>query len=115
MFVTPQLSQIPYDILAWSGIGYAIGRFAEVNAKLAAEVLVIATLANHILFQMANQWIAPKFQISSEAIYTATNAVIAMTTILVCQQLELISRRMAGCLVFTSLAVLLARLKIIAA
>lgn len=113
MIATPQPSHIPYDTLVWGVIGYVAGRFAEVNAKFAAAVLVIASLANHILFQIANHKIGLKFNISSEAVYTATNAVIAMTTILVCQQLELMSRRMAGCLIFTSLAVLAARLKIL--
>ena len=113
MIAIPRLTQLPFDILITGGIGYAIGYLAEINAKFSAQVLVIASLANHILFQIVNHWVRPKLGISAKAIYTGTNSVVAIATILAVTQLELISRRMAGMLIFASLGILAARLKIL--
>jgi hypothetical protein len=110
MIETPQLRQIPFDTIIWGGIGYALGRFAKVDAKLAAAVLIVANIANHILFQSANYCVRPLLEISTEAVYTATNAAISMTTILALRHLNLLSRRVAGSLIFVSIAIVAARL-----
>lgn len=114
MLATPELSQIPFDAMMMGGIGYAIGHLAEANTRLWAAILAIASLANHIFFQAASYWLRPRLNLSSESIYAGTNLAVMATTVLVVRELELISRRMAGILIFASLGILAARLKVIA-
>jgi hypothetical protein len=113
MIATPQLEQIPFETLLFGAIGGALGFLGKVNAKLSVAVLVIANLANHILFQIAHRLIEPKLNISSEATYAATNAVVATITFIAAQQLNLISRRVAGSLMFLSGLIFMARLRVL--
>jgi hypothetical protein len=121
MIPTPQLSQLPFDTLIFSAAGYVMGRLANVNERLAAAVLAIASIANHILFQIVDRWINPQLKdrfelnLSSGAIYTGTNGAVAIATILAAQQLDLLSRHWAGVLIFGSLAIFAARLRVLAA
>lgn len=114
MIPTPQLSQLPFDTLLFGGAGYILGRLSNVNERLLAGVLTIASIANHILFQVANRWIPPYLGFSSEAIYMGTNTLATIATIIAVQQLDLLSRRWAGVLIFGALAVLASRLRILA-
>jgi hypothetical protein len=114
MIPTPQPSQLPFDTLFFGATGYILGRLSHVNERLLAGVLVIASTANHILFQIANRWIQPHLGFSSEAIYTGTNTLATIATIVAAQQLDLLSRHWAGVLIFGSLAILASRLRILA-
>lgn len=121
MIVTPHLSHLPFDIFLYSGAGYLLGRLALVNEHLSAIVLATASIANHIIFQVTNQWIRPfitqKFQLkkdlSSESIYVGTHAVVSILTIIAAQQLNLLSRRVAGLFIFCSLGILGARISLL--
>ncbi len=120
MILTPKLSQISFEALLLGGIGYALGRFANVDPKLSAQVLVIAGLANTILFAVTNYWgrsylnrmIFP-FHVSPQALYVGTNTLVSATAILAAQQLNLISRCVAGGALFVTAAVLLARISLL--
>lgn len=121
MIPTPQLSQLPFDLFIFGAGGYIMGRLTHVNERLSAAVLAIASIANHILFQIVDRWINPKlnekfeFNFSSSAIYTGTNAIVSVATIIAAQQFDLISRSWAGILIFSSLAIFAARLRVLAA
>jgi hypothetical protein len=121
MIPTPQLSQLPFDLFVFAGAGYVFGRLNSVNERLLTGVLAVASIANHILFQIVSRWINPKLNekfelnFSSGAVYTGTNAVVMIATLIAAQQLELLSRNWAGVLIFGSLAIFAARLRVLAA
>lgn len=114
MIPTPQFSQFPIDAFVMGGLGYALSCFNGVDEKLGIGIFVIASLANQILFHAVNYCVSSKLEISASAIYTGTNAAVTMTAIIAARHLELISRRLVGIFMFASLAVLAARLKILA-
>lgn len=121
MISTPQFSQLPFETLILGGLGYTLGRLSKVNEEVSAAVLVIGSIANFILFKISDQWVrpqleklSPQFKVSSEAIYTGTNAITATAAAFAAQHFELISRRMTGITVFAILGVFAARLKILA-
>jgi hypothetical protein len=120
MIAVPERSQILFESLLLGGIGFVGGTISHADAPLAASVLIIGNIANHILFELGDAWVRPQLsslrhslKFSSEAIYVGTNSVVTVATILAAQQLELLSRRMASVLIFMSLAVLAARISIL--
>jgi hypothetical protein len=113
MFDTPRFEQLPVEALVVSGICFGLGRFAHVNAPLAATVALITTLANHLLFQFSDRFIQPLLKLSSEAIYTGTDAIVTITAFVAAEKLNLISRSVEGALIFISLLTLAARIKIL--
>lgn len=121
MITTPKISQIPFDALLKGGIGYVLGSLAGVNEKLSAAVLTIASLVDSILFEIVNRYVLPflnrlahpHFNISPEALYTGTNAIVSTITILAAQNFDLISRRTAGICIFISAAILACRVNLL--
>lgn len=111
MIAIPRLNQLPFDTIILGGSGHLFARLYGMNEHLSTVVLMVAAIANQILFHIADLLIRPRLNISSEAIYTVTNAIVTTSTILAAQQLSLISRRWASLLMFGSLLLLTTRVK----
>lgn len=120
MIAIPKLSHLPFDTLLMGGIGFALGRLAQVNERLSASVLAVTSIANYILFEAANRFVRPflnriirPLEISPEALYTGTNALVWTATILAAQSLDLISGRIAGLGLFVVAGVLATRISLL--
>jgi hypothetical protein len=121
MINIPHANELTSETLLMAGIGFVVGKIMQVNTLLSTSVLVIANLANHLLFALANNLAYDLDEnekkvfklMTPQVIYTSTNAVVSIVTILAAQSLDLISKRLAGTFIFVSLAVLVARIRII--
>lgn len=118
MIPTPKLSHLPFDTLLMGGIGFALGKLGNINERLSATILGVASIANTVLYEVANRWARPfmnqvthpYFSLSSKALYAGTNAFVSTIAVLAAQNFALISRRTAGLCLFVTSSVFLARL-----
>ena len=120
MIYTPEWSQAPVETLLMAGLGFVAGKVFNVNAELVATIAAVSTVANYLLFTVATRWIAPRLHemqswidVSDELTYTITCALVSVITCIAMNQFDLISRRLAGILIFGSLAAFTGRLRII--
>lgn len=120
MICTPKMPHIPFDVAIMGGAGYVLGQLTQSDAKLSCAVSVATSLANYIFFGITNRWILPSINrsrvvkpISSEALYTATNLIVSIISVLAAEHLKIISRTVVGVSVFISAAVLIARIRIL--
>lgn len=120
MLYTPKWSQAPVETLIMAGLGFVSGKVLRVNAGLVATIAAISTVANYLLFEAANRWMTPRLNemqslidISADLTYTVTCATVSVITCIALNRFELLSRRLAGILVFMSLSAITARLRII--
>jgi hypothetical protein len=94
---TKKWSDLPFSIIAWGGIGYVLGKIEGVNEKLSATVLATHSLAKHLFFHFTSHVVPyTSLKFSSKAIETASDAIVSVATIIVAQQLALISLKTAG-------------------
>lgn len=121
MITKPKLSDTFFDTVFMTGAGYLLGKLGGVNRGISAAVCAIASIANYILFKVANhcvrpvlnQLVEPHFKISSKALYVGTNALVSTIAILAAHQFNLISRRVTGIGLFTSTAIFVARIHLL--
>ena len=121
MINTPQLNQAFPEILIAAGIGTAAAMTFDMNPGLVATVCAVSTFVNYALFGAANLWVRPalnnltksQFEISEKLTYTFTVLAVSTVTFIAAQQLDILSSKLAGVLIFCSCACFLGRLRII--
>lgn len=112
MIKLPQASELPFEMLLATGIGYGAGRIWEGNPKLLALVMAVSTIADLILFKLTKP-IGQVLNFSAEAVYSVTSLAASATTVCALFRLNQVSQSMAGFYIFGSLAIFFAKLSIL--
>lgn len=116
-----KLTQATVETFLMAGIGCGSGLILQVNPGLTASLFAILTIANHILFEAADRWARPllntvtksQFIFSSELTYACTTLAVSAISFVAAQQLEILSKRLAGVFIFVSCGTFLGRLRTI--
>lgn len=116
----PYGQEIANEALLAGGIGYGAGVAVGSNPELFGSTLAVFTLANVFFYELANACVRPLLNclqtyadVTPELTYAVTCVSVSTLTFIALNQLELISRRVAGVFVIISLAAFAGRLRII--